>query len=249
MDWIGLVWLVPLFPLIGVLLNGFLGAKAGRSFVALVGPLAVFAAFVVSVLIWLQMIGLSPEQRARDVTLYSWITSAHPGGFTLDVPIAFRVDPLSVTMILIITGVGFLIHLYSTGYMAHDAHFARYFTYLNLFTVAMLILVLANNFLLMFVGWEGVGLCSFLLIGFWFTRPSAAAAGKKAFIINRVGDWGFIIGMLLLFWNFGTLNYGGVDGVRGVFDQIAERAATPGGQEVLMWAAIFLFIGASGSQR
>jgi NADH-quinone oxidoreductase subunit L len=206
----------------------------------------VLGAFVVSVLIWQQMLGLPAEQRVKDVTFYPWITSIDPKGYSLDVPFAFRVDPLSVTMILIVTGVGSLIHLYSVGYMAHDARFARYFTYLNLFTVAMLILVLANNYLLMFVGWEGVGLCSFLLIGFWFTRPSAAAAGKKAFIVNRVGDWGFILGMLLLFWTFGTLNYGGVAGSEGIFDQIASRAATPDGVALLTAAALLLFLGATG---
>src|SRR5438876_1228177 len=124
-----------------------------------------------------------------------------------DAPVAVRADPLSMTMVLVVTGVGFLIHLYSIGYMEHDERYARYFTFLNLFTFAMLILVMANNYLLMFVGWEGVGLCSYLLIGFWFEKPSAAFAGKKAFLVNRVGDWGFIVGLLMIFGTFGTLTY------------------------------------------
>src|SRR5262249_4403849 len=141
----------------------------------------------------------------------------HPA---LDVPVAVRADPLSLTMVLVVTGVGFLIHLYSIGYMAHDPLFGRYFTFLNLFTFAMLILVMANNYLLMFVGWEGVGLCSYLLIGFWFEKPVAASAGKKAFLVNRVGDFGFILGLLMIFGTFGTLTYS-TSTSTGVFDQVA----------------------------
>src|SRR5205085_7608033 len=133
-------------------------------------------------------------------------------GPALQVPVAVRADPLSMTMVLVVTGVGFLIHLYSIGYMADDERYARYFTFLNLFTFAMLILVMANNYLLMFVGWEGVGLCSFLLIGYYFERPSAAAASKKAFLVNRVGDWGFILGMIALFATCGTLTFSGGPG-------------------------------------
>jgi NADH-quinone oxidoreductase subunit L len=240
------IWLVPLCPLVGVLLNGFLGPRLGRRFVSVVGPAVVLAAFGVSIGVLMSLLNLPPEQRARDVTLYHWITSASTSGLSLDVPFGFRIDPLSVTMILVVTGVGFLIHLYSTGYMAGDPLYARYFTYLNLFTFTMLLLVLANNFVLMFVGWEGVGLCSYLLIGFWLTRVSAAAAGKKAFIINRVGDWGFLVGIMLLFWQLGTLTFGGIPGVRGVFDEIAARAATPGGVTMLTTAALLLFLGATG---
>jgi NADH-quinone oxidoreductase subunit L len=240
------IWLVPLFPLIGVLLNGFLGPRLGRRFVAFVGPIVVLVAFGAAVTVLMNLLSLPPDQRARDVTLYHWITSNDPNGRSLDVPFAFRIDPLSVTMILVVTGVGFLIHVYSTGYMAEDPLYARYFTYLNLFTFSMLLLVLANNFVLMFVGWEGVGLCSYLLIGFWFEKVSAAAAGKKAFIINRVGDWGFLLGIMLLFWEFGTLTFGGIPGSRGVFDEVAAKAATPGGVATLTMAALLLFLGATG---
>jgi NADH-quinone oxidoreductase subunit L len=253
-----MIWLVPLCPLVGVLLNGFLGPRLGRRFVSVVGPAVVLAAFGISIGVLMSLLNLPPEQRARDVTLYQWITVAStsgPGGgayahsepaHSLDVPFGFRIDPLSVTMILVVTGVGFLIHLYSTGYMAEDPLYARYFTYLNLFTFSMLLLVLANNFVLMFVGWEGVGLCSYLLIGFWFQKVTAAAAGKKAFILNRVGDWGFLVGIMLLFWELGTLTFGGIPSVRGVFDEIAAKAATPGGVATLTSAALLLFLGAAG---
>src|SRR5262249_29861533 len=142
--------------------------------------------------------------RAVEEVVYTWLSS---GG--LNIPIAFRVDPLSSVMILIITGIGTLIHLYSTDYMHEesDGEFARYFSYLNLFAAFMLVLVLGSRFPVMFVGWEGVGLCSYLLIGFWFTKPTAADAGKKAFIVNRVGDFGFMLGMLSLFAAFGTLDF------------------------------------------
>ena len=145
--------------------------------------------------------------RAIDETVYTWIASG-----ALEIPLAFRLDPLSAVMILVITGIGTLIHLYSTAYMhdESDGEFARYFSYLNLFAAFMLVLVLGANFPVMFIGWEGVGLCSYLLIGFWFTKPSAADAGKKAFIVNRIGDFGFILGMLALFAAFGTLDFQGV---------------------------------------
>ena len=128
---------------------------------------------------------------------------------TLNIPLAFRLDPLSALMILVVTGIGSLIHIYSTAYMhdESDAEFARYFSYLNLFAAFMLVLVLGANFPVMFIGWEGVGLCSYLLIGFWFTKPSAADAGKKAFVVNRIGDFGFMLGMLLVFELFGTLDF------------------------------------------
>ena len=144
------------------------------------------------------------EHRAIEQTLYTWIAS---GDFDLD--LTFRVDPLSAVMILVITGIGSLIHIYSTAYMHDevDSEFARYFSYLNLFAAFMLVLVLGANFLVLFVGWEGVGLCSYLLIGFWFRKKSAADAGKKAFVVNRIGDYAFLLGMLLIFARFGTLDF------------------------------------------
>src|SRR5207248_3120322 len=166
----------------------------------------------------------------------------------LQVPVAVRADPLSLTMVLVVTGVGFLIHLYSIGYMEHDERYARYFTFLNLFTFAMLILVMANNYLLMFVGWEGVGLCSYLLIGFWCEKPSAASAGKKAFLVNRVGDFGFILGVLAIFAAFGTLTYS-TPTHTGVFDVI-DTTSPLTGHAVLHGTITFitqmLFIGATG---
>src|SRR5216683_1406251 len=191
------VWLVLLFPVLGVLLNGFLVPWLGKGFVKWVGPLVILAAFAVSAWTFQQLEARLPDQRSFEPYLWQWISS---GSF--QAPVALRIDPLSVTMMLVITGVGFLIHVYSVGYMAEDRLFARYFTWLNLFTFTMLLLVMANNYLLMFVGWEGVGLCSFLLIGFFFEKESAAAAGKKAFLVNRVGDWGFLVGLLLMFWTF-----------------------------------------------
>jgi NADH-quinone oxidoreductase subunit L len=228
-----MVWLVLLFPLLGVLLNGFLGPKLGKGFVKWVGPLAILAALVVTVLTFMDLEGRAPDHRLLEPMLWQWIRS---GSF--QVPVALRIDPLSITMMLVITGVGFLIHLYSVGYMAEDHLFARYFTYLNLFTFAMLLLVMANNYLLMFVGWEGVGLCSFLLIGFFFEKESAAAAGKKAFLVNRVGDWGFLLGLMLMFWTFGSLEY------RSVFTAIPGMA--PAHQYTLTAIALLLFLGATG---
>jgi NADH-quinone oxidoreductase subunit L len=230
-----MVWLVLLFPVLGVLLNGFLGPRLGKGFVKWVGPLVIFAAFVVSVWTFLQLQARPPVHRIvnPDPYLWQWISS---GSF--QVPVALRIDPLSVTMMLVVTGVGFLIHVYSVGYMAEDLLFARYFTWLNLFTFAMLLLVMANNYLLMFVGWEGVGLCSFLLIGFFFEKESAAQAGKKAFLVNRVGDWGFLLGLMLLFWTFGTLDY------TKLFAAIPQ--APPANQGVLTAIALLLFLGATG---
>jgi NADH-quinone oxidoreductase subunit L len=244
-----LIWLVPLLPLAGALVNGFVQPQ--RRVVSLIGPGVVLVAFLCGIYILMEMLGKPAEQRAWDVTAYQWITVPGLGDrFSLNVPLAFRVDPLSITMVLVVTGVGFLIHVYSTGYMADDPRYARYFCYLNLFTFAMLVLVLANNYVLMFVGWEGVGLCSYLLIGYYFDRVSAAAAGKKAFIINRVGDWGFLLGMLLLFWRFGTLTYyGGPEAMGrppapGLFDQIASQVQA--GDPLLTAAGLLLLLGATG---
>ena len=153
-------------------------------------------------------------------------------------------DHLSGLMILIVTGVGFLIHVYSAGYMAHEEGFYRYFAYLNLFVFFMLTLVLGNNYLLMFVGWEGVGLCSYLLIGFWFTRKSAADAGKKAFIVNRVGDFGFILAVMLIFWTFDRIDFTGVFArCRGIRPFAVEPLGTVG---VLTTIGLLLFLGAAG---
>ncbi len=202
------IWLIPVFPAVGFLINAFLGKKLPKAVVSWVACLALFASFVVSVAILFQFLQLPPEERIFERNIFNWITSGE-----FNATVGFRIDPLSIIMCLVVTGVGFLIHVYSVGYMHDDEGYARYFTYLNLFVFMMLILVTANNILLMFVGWEGVGLCSYLLIGFWFHKDSAANAGKKAFIVNRIGDFGFLLGMFLLFVSLGahgvwTLNYG-----------------------------------------
>lgn len=184
------IWLIPTFPAVGFLINGFLGKKVPKAFVSWVACLALFASFVVSVTVLFQFFQLPPDQRTFERDIFDWIVA---GEFRATV--GFRLDPLSIIMCLVVTGVGFLIHVYSVGYMHHDEGYPRYFTYLNLFVFMMLILVTANNVLLMFVGWEGVGLCSYLLIGFWFRKDSASNAGKKAFIVNRIGDYGFLLGI------------------------------------------------------
>ena len=203
------IWLIPVLPAVGFLINGFLGRKLPKGVVSFIACLAIFVSFVVSAIIFIDFLKLAPGARLFEKNVYDWIAS---GEFTASV--GFRIDTLSIVMCLVVTGVGFLIHVYSAGYMHDDEGFARYFTYLNLFVFMMLILVTANNMLLMFVGWEGVGLCSYLLIGFWYKKDSAANAGKKAFIVNRIGDFGFLLGVFFLLTTLGahgvwTLDFGG----------------------------------------
>ncbi len=197
------VWLIPLFPLIGVLINGILGAKLekiSKSIIHWIACSAIALCFIVAWSIFRQLINLPPEHRHFEIIVYNWFTSG-----SLSINIGYLVDPLSITMALFVTGVGFLIHVYSIGYMIHDeGRYYRYFTYLNLFMFSMINLILANNFVLMFLGWEGVGVCSYLLIGFWFENKDFASAGKKAFVYNRIGDFGFILGMFLLFFTLGA---------------------------------------------
>ena len=230
-----LLWLVPALPLAGVLFNGLLGRRAGKGVVSWVGPGVVGASFAVVAATFFALTGLPDGERALHQTVYTWLAA---GDFSAE--IGFLVDPLSATMMLVVTGVGFLIHVYSVGYMEGEdaAGFARYFTYLNLFTFAMLLLVMGDNLLLLFVGWEGVGLCSYLLIGFWFSDRDNAEAGKKAFIVNRIGDFGFLIGIFLVFWSFGSVAFA---------DVLPDAAATltPGGP-LAFWICLFLFVGAVG---
>lgn len=199
------LWIIPALPLLGVILNVFLGYRLGRRFVNIVGPAVVGLSFVAAAGATWQLVDLPAAQRSVEQSLFTWI----PVG-DFQVQAALLLDPLSAVMILVVTGVGFLIHVYSVGYMAHDESYARYFAYLNLFMFSMLTLVLASNYLLLYVGWELVGICSYLLIGFWFTRKSAADAGKKAFIVNRIGDFGFALGVMLIFAVFGTLDFSAV---------------------------------------
>jgi NADH-quinone oxidoreductase subunit L len=228
-----LLWLVPALPLAGFVLNGLFGRLLGKRGVSVIGPGAVGGAFAVSLAIFATLARLPVELRAFRQTVFSWIEA---GDFSAAA--GFVVDPLSATMMLVVTGVGFLIHLYSVGYMhGEDTRgYARYFAYLNLFTFAMLILVMADNFLLLFVGWEGVGLCSYLLIGFWFQNADFAEAGKKAFIVNRIGDFGFLIGIFLIFWSFGSVAFG----------DVLPRAEEVLGGDTALWIALFLFVGAVG---
>ncbi len=202
-----LIWLIPAFPAIGFIINGLLGIKFPKALTAWVACLSVIASFAVSAVIFIQFLGMPAEGRVFDKTVFDWIVS---GDFKTS--IGFRVDALSIIMCLVVSGVGSLIHIYSVGYMHDDPGFRRYFTYLNLFVFMMLTLVTADNVLLMFVGWEGVGLCSYLLIGFWYEKDSASNAGKKAFIVNRIGDFGFLLGIFTLVGFLGsqgiwTLNF------------------------------------------
>lgn len=230
---IDLVWLIPCFPLLGFLINGLIAAEFPERLIGWIGSLSVGASFVVAVLIFFELLGMDPGARSVEVIVYTWIPS---GNF--QVPVGFLVDPLSMIMLLVVTGVGFIIHVYSIGYMHGESGFRRYFVYLNLFVFSMLVLVSANNFLLMFVGWEGVGLCSYLLIGYYYEKKSAADAGKKAFIVNRIGDFGFMLGMFLIFTTFGTLTYADVFGE-------AHHALQQGGLIVTL-ITLLLFVGATG---
>jgi NADH-quinone oxidoreductase subunit L len=224
------LWLIPLVPFAGFLVNGLLGRRFPKALVTAVAWVATLIPFLHVLNIVLHYGSLTLPYTENVGT---WITA---GSFHAD--FAFVFDQLTLIMLLVVTGVGFLIHLYSAGYMAHEEGYWRFFAYLNLFMFFMLTLVLAENFLLMFVGWEGVGLASYLLIGFYFTRDSAAKAGIKAFVVNRVGDFGFLLAMFLLIAHFGTLSFS------GVFSQIAQHPEWQGG--FLTAIALFLVLGATG---
>ncbi len=226
-----------LLPLAGFLINGFFGRKIkNETIVGSIGTAAVALSFFVALGIFFEMISLSSDERSKIVTLFQWIAA---GSFSVDV--ALQIDQLSILMTLIVTGVGSLIHLYSIGYMHGDPGFWRFFTYLNLFIFAMLSLVLADNYLFMFLGWEGVGLCSYLLIGFWYDRNfekgTTGDAAKKAFIVNRIGDFGFLLAMFLIFNTFGSLKYETVFAQAGLFER---------GNEIILWITLLMFVGATG---
>jgi NADH-quinone oxidoreductase subunit L len=228
------VWLIPLFPAIGFVINGFFGRRYSKKVVGWVACSALGLSFLTSILIFFDLIGRPPNERIFEKVIFDWVVS---GSFQS--VIGYQVDPLSILMALVVSGVSFFIHIYSVGYMHDDPGYPRYFTYLNLFVFMMLNLVLANNFLLMFVGWEGVGLCSYLLIGFWFERDSAANAGKKAFVVNRVGDFGFILGIFLLFINFGTLDFTDIFGSLQKNPHLLDTGT-------VTTITILLFVGACG---
>ncbi len=224
-------WLVLLFPALGAAANGLLGKYLSHRLIATIGCGAILLSFLVSLVGFLELAnGLEAWHRLH---LFTWIEAG-----PLKSEFALLIDPLSLLMLLVVTGVGLLIHVYSVAYMETEAGFYRYFCYLNLFIVMMCLLVLADNYLLMFVGWEGVGLCSFLLIGYYFEKKSAGDAAKKAFIVNRIGDVGFVLGLFLLFQHFGSLQYS------TIFDQAAADSTQLNG--VLTAATLLLFVGAVG---
>ena len=195
-------------PLVGFLVLGMLGSRLPRVAISVIGCGVVAVAFLLSAWQFISMLGVAPDQRVSVVTLWTWLTSGR-----LDISFSLLLDPLSAIMLLIVTGVGFLIHVYSIGYMADDPSYWRFFAYLNFFILAMALLVTADNFLFLLVGWAGVGLASFLLIGFWYTRSSAVAAARKAFVVNVIGDFGLMIAIFLIFGAFGSLSYCNVLGV------------------------------------
>jgi NADH-quinone oxidoreductase subunit L len=224
-------------PLAGFIINGLFGKKLkSETIIGLIGSSTVGIAFLIAAMIFFEMVSTPVQDRTRIVHLFDWIVA---GG--LSVGFAYQLDQLSVIMMLVVTGVGTLIHIYSVGYMHGDPGFARFFAYLNLFIFAMLNLIMADNFLLLFLGWEGVGLCSYLLIGFWYDRKfekgTTGDAAKKAFIVNRIGDFGFLIGMFLIVETFGSLNFGTV---------FAQASTLQVGTPVLFWMTLALFLGATG---
>src|SRR5215831_7939949 len=227
------LWLIPAVPLLGFLVNGIFGRRRTNAFVSAVAVGSVLLSFA-----WVvkTLMALGPLDSTYTERYFTWFQSG-------DLRIGFdlSVDRLTAVMLLVVTGVGSLIHIYATGYMAHEGGYYRFFAYLNLFMFFMLILVLAANYALLFVGWEGVGLCSYLLIGFYFLKKSAADAGKKAFIVNRIGDFGFMLGMFLLFRTFGTLDF------VPLFAKAAPMPADALGQYgTLTVACLLLFMGATG---
>jgi NADH-quinone oxidoreductase subunit L len=241
------IWLIPLLPGLGAAINGLVGIRSfSRKTAGLVACTTMTIALGLALLAFWQLLGLPPEARAYDVVIGQWIPkiplATRTGFGAFEVPWGFRLDPLSGMMLLVVTGIGTLIHVYSTSYMADEPRggVARFFCYLNLFCFFMLMLVLGNNFLVMFVGWEGVGLCSYLLIGYWYEKKSAADAGKKAFITNRVGDWGFVLGVFLIFYTFGTFDFRAVQNAAGAMPMETSHFG------VLSWICLLLFIGATG---
>ncbi len=230
-------WIAILFPLFGATVNGLIGKRLPARLVGLIACGAIAASFVWSALAFQQLLQLpSGPERVISRSLFTWIQSGE-----LEVTCSFLFDPLASVMILIVTGVGFLIHVYSTLYMAGESGYYRYFAYLNLFIFMMSILVLADNYILMFVGWEGVGLCSYLLIGYYFERKSAGDAAKKAFIVNRIGDVGFILAAFLIFGTFGSFEY------LAVFEQVdSQFHSAETGFGVLSVITLLLFVGATG---
>jgi NADH-quinone oxidoreductase subunit L len=239
------IWLIPIAPLVGAIVNGKLAlfysrreGSASERLVAFIGCLAPLVSFAVGVGVFVHMLGVSPEHRIVTQTLFPWIVAGD-----LHVEFGLLIDSLSIVMVLVVTGVGTVIHFYSVGYMHKDEGFARYFSYLNLFMFAMLTLVMGKNLLLLFVGWEGVGLCSYLLIGFWYKDILKAAAGKKAFIVNRIGDFGFLLGIFLIYLATRGIDHPTLDflGLRALVSEHPEAFAA-----TATATCILFFVGATG---
>ena len=227
-----LVWLIPLCPLLGLLINAVTGWKSSGNRPGIIASAAVGLSFALAIALFVELLRLPAAERLVEVHLFRWISTT-----ALSTEIGFQIDPLSMVMILVVTGVSFIIHIYAIGYMHGDRGFNRFFIFLNLFVFSMLILVMANNFLMMFIGWEGVGLCSYLLIGFWYEDNDNAYAGRKAFVVNRIGDFGFLLAIFLIFTTFHTLDF------TEVFSKVARL---PMGAGILTAIALLLFLGAAG---
>ncbi|MBY0541951.1 MAG: NADH-quinone oxidoreductase subunit L [Sphingobacteriaceae bacterium] len=225
-----LLWLIPLLPLLGFVINGIGRNTFSKNLIGIIGSGTILASFILSLVLFFELSGSTQKQ--FPVELFDWISVVN-----LHIPLSFLYDPLSAIMLLIITGIGFLIHIYSVGYMHLDEGFGKFFAYLNLFIFFMLILVLGSNYIVMFIGWEGVGLCSYLLIGFWYTNDSYASAAKKAFVMNRIGDLGFLLGVFIIFTTFGSVEFA------KVFPLAANMMP---GAATLTLITILLFIGACG---
>jgi NADH-quinone oxidoreductase subunit L len=231
---IDLIWLVPLLPLLGFMILGLGRNVLSKSLIGTIGSGVILASFVVSIMIFADIYAArqAGEAASFTISIFEWFKAGN-----LSISLSFLVDPLSAIMLLIVTGIGFLIHLYSIGYMHKDEGFGKFFAYLNLFVFFMLLLVLGSNYLIMFIGWEGVGLCSYLLIGFWYKNISYASAAKKAFVMNRIGDLGFLLAVFLIFTTFGTLEYAGI---------FPKAATMVSGDGMLMLITLLLFVAATG---
>ncbi|CAN5631379.1 NADH-quinone oxidoreductase subunit L [soil metagenome] len=225
--------LVTLLPLVGFLINGLFGKKINNEKVSgVISSLAVLIPFIIASMTFLELMNMEPESRKITLMFYNWINT---GSFSLNY--SYYIDPLSISLVLIITGIGFLIHVYSIGYMHGDKGFAKFFAFLNLFIFAMLHLVLGDNLLVVFLGWEGVGLCSYLLIGFWYEKKFTGDAAKKAFVVNRIGDFGFMLAMFFIFQKFGTLEFQKF---------LPSMTGMPVNDTLLLTIALLLFLGACG---
>lgn len=231
---IDLIWLVPLLPLLGFIIIGLGRNVLSKPLIGILGSGVVLGAFLVSAFIFGDVYAArqAGEAGSFTVNVFDWFRAGN-----LHIAVSFLVDPLSAIMLLIVTGIGFLIHLYSIGYMQKDEGFGKFFSYLNLFVFFMLLLVLGSNYVVMFIGWEGVGLCSYLLIGFWFKNKSYASAAKKAFVMNRIGDLGFLLAAFLIFATFGTLEFAGI---------FPKAATMVSGDGMLLMITLLLFVAATG---